>query len=178
MAVVLRITHDGSHHFLDITKAIHPIVFGRSDDCDYTIKNDGCSGKHLKLTKKGSYIAVEDLESKNGCFINSSKFTKDKLYVDDILQIGEAYIEVHTESLTTVEKSQLKSQRREADRAQGNLTIPDLSGSQKKKDRLVSDDKARHGFNELTNITGIAINKITNLLKKNRKEKKEKEENS
>lgn len=171
MAVVLRITHDGSHKFLDITKAIHPITFGRSDECDYTIKNDGCSGTHVKITNKGSYIAVEDLESKNGSFINSTKFNKDKLYVDDILQIGEAFIEVHTDSLTTIEKNTLKSKRKEADRAQGNLTIPDLSRSQKEK--LVNEKKARHGFNDLTNITGIAVEKISSLLKRARREKKD-----
>ncbi len=176
MAVVLRITHDGTHKFLDITKAVHPLTFGRSDECDYTIKNDGCSGTHLKITNKGSHIAVQDLKSKNGSFINSSKFNKDKLYVDDILQIGEAFIEVHTDSLTTIERSTLKSQRKEADRPQGNLTIPDLSRSQRSKEKLVDDKKSRHGFNELTNITGIAVEKISSLLKKSRKEKQRKDE--
>ena len=84
MAVVLRITHDGNHHFLDITKAIHPLVFGRNDDNDYTLKNDGCSGSHLEITNKGSFISILDLDSKNGSFINGSKFSKDKLYVHDI----------------------------------------------------------------------------------------------
>lgn len=173
MAVVLRITHDGSHQFLDITKAIHPLVFGRSDECDYTIKNDGCSGRHLQITFKGTSITIEDLESKNGSFINSSKFNKDKLYVDDILQIGEAFIEIHTESLTAIEKNKLKTQRKEGDRPKGNLTIPDLSRSQKEKDKLISDKKPRHGFNDLTNITGIAIQKVSKLLGRKARKKKD-----
>jgi pSer/pThr/pTyr-binding forkhead associated (FHA) protein len=175
MAIVLRITHDGNHHFLDISKAIKPLVFGRTDDCDYTIKNDGCSGLHLELTNKGSFISILDLESKNGSFINGSKFSKDKLYVDDILQIGEAFIELHTDSLTTVEENKLKSQRKTSGRPQGNLTIPDLSRSQKAKDKLINEKKPRHGFNELTNITGIVVEKVSKMLKRNRKEKKEEE---
>lgn len=173
MAVVLRITHDGSHHFLDITKAIHPLVFGRSDECDYTIKNDGCSGEHLEITNKGSSISIVDLGSKNGSFINSSKFNKDKLYVDDILQLGEVFIEVHTESLTAIEKNKLKSQRKTTDRPNSNLTIPDLTRSQKNKEKLINNEKPRHGFNELTNITGIAVEKISKMLKRKRNDKKE-----
>ena len=93
------------------------------------------------------------------------------------LQIGEAFIEIHTESLTTIEENKLKNQRKNSGQPQGNLTIPDLSRSQKAKEKLIDDKKPRHGFNDLTNITGIAVEKVSKMLKRNRKEKKE-EENS
>lgn len=171
MAIVLRITHDGGHKFLDITKALKPIVFGRSDDCDYTIKDDGCSGTHLQIALKDSYISVKDLESKNGTVLNNKRITLDRLYVDDIIQIGEAFIELHSESLTTVEKETFKNKRRVVDQKAGDLTIPDMSKSHKSKEKLVDDNKRRHGFNELTNITGIAAEKVSKLLSKVRKKK-------
>ena len=68
MAIVLRITHKGSHKFLDITKSLKPITFGRSDECDYTIKDDGCSGTHLEISVKIGQISIKDLKSKNGKF--------------------------------------------------------------------------------------------------------------
>ena len=169
MAVVLRITQSGVHKFLDITKSKRPIVFGRSDDCDFTVNDDGCSGKHVEIAYLGSSISVMDLESKNGTILNSTKISKDKLYVSDIIQIGEAFIEIHTESLTMVEKEVFKNKRRNNDQAQGNLTIPDLSASQRDKENLVNENKRRLGFNELTNITGIAIKKVSNLLKRKKK---------
>ena len=171
MAIVLRITHDGGHKFLDITKSSKPVTFGRSDDCDYTLKDDGCSGEHIEIALKGSFISVKDTESKNGTILNNIKVTRDKLYVDDIIQIGSAYIELHTESLTTVEKETYKNKRKIVDKKAGDLTIPDMESSQKNKEKLVSGSGRRHGFDELTNITGIAVDKISNFLKKNRKKK-------
>lgn len=169
MAIVLRITHDGGHKFLDITKAKRPMSFGRSEECDYTIKNDGCSGEHVELTLKSDHILVKDLESKNGTILNGNRINKNRLYVDDIIQIGDVFIELHTESMTTIEKEIFKNQRADGDRSAGELTIPDMAESQSNKDKLVSNNKPRHGFNELTNITGIALDKISNFIKRKKK---------
>lgn len=170
MAIVLRITLDGGHKFLDITKSKHPLVFGRSDDCDYPIKNEGCSGSHLEITLKATGISIKDLDSKNGTILNNSKMSKDKLYVDDIIQIGDIFIELHTESLTTIEKERFKNIRPDFDKGSNDLTIPDMAKSQKRKEKLVSDDKKRHGFNELTNIT--EVEKKISLVKINKTKKK------
>ncbi len=169
MAIVLRITHDGSHEYLDITKSLKPLTFGRSEDCDYTLANDGCSGTHLELALKTNQITVKDLDSKNGTILNNKKITRDRLYVDDILQIGDAYIELHTDSLTTIEKETFRNRRTIVDQSAGQLTIPDISRSKKNKEKLVDDDKKRHGFNELTNITDIAKPNISEFIKNKKK---------
>lgn len=167
MAIVLRITHKGSHKFLDITKSLKPITFGRSDECDYTIKDDGCSGTHLEISIKIGQISIKDLKSKNGTILNNKKVTKEKLYVDDILQIGDVLIELHTDSLTTIERNTYKNQRaREDNQGAGDLTIPNVSKSQKNKESLVGNKEKRHGFDELTNITGIGVKNISTERKK------------
>jgi len=169
MAIVLRITSDSTHKYLDITKSLKALTFGRSESCDYTLDDEGCSGNHLELALKTNQITVKDLDSKNGTILNNKKVTRDRLYVDDIIQIGDSYIELHTDSLTTIEKETFRNRRTIVDQSAGQLTIPDLSRSQRNKEKLVSDDKKRHGFNELTNITGISKPKISELAKAKKK---------
>ncbi|MCK5802610.1 MAG: AAA family ATPase [Lentisphaeria bacterium] len=65
-------------------------VIGRHDDCDLTLPVHGVSRKHLKITRDDTGVAIEDLGSSNGTFINSLPVT-DKVQIKhrDVIQIGE-----------------------------------------------------------------------------------------
>lgn len=172
MAIVIRITLNGEHKFLDITKMKRSIVFGRSDDCDYTIKDDGCSGSHIEFSLGATGLKFLDLDSKNGSILNGKKVSKGNLYIDDLIQIGDVFLELHTESLVTIEKERLKNTRPSFEKSTQDLTIPDVKSRRSESENLVSEKKARHGFDELTNITNAKNKpKISELIKMSKKKK-------
>ncbi len=67
------------------------IYIGRSEECDYVIDDRQVSRKHavIKHTEKG-YV-IEDLESKNGTFVNGNAVKEPTLLQDgDIIQVALA----------------------------------------------------------------------------------------
>ena len=56
-------------------------IFGRSLECDFPLKIDGVSKKHLSLTVNGESCFLEDLKSSNGTFVNG-KIIKKQTVVD------------------------------------------------------------------------------------------------
>ncbi len=66
-------------------------IIGRELDCDIILDTPNSSRKHAKVTYKGNKVSVEDLNSSNGTFVNSTPI--DKPYVLkhlDVFQIGES----------------------------------------------------------------------------------------
>ncbi|MGL4762483.1 MAG: DUF6382 domain-containing protein [Sarcina sp.] len=62
-----------------VTKDI--FVIGRyGEECDYVINNNTVGKRHLKITKVNKEIYVEDMNSKNGSYINGKKIKVGKLY--------------------------------------------------------------------------------------------------
>ncbi|MDO4684990.1 MAG: FHA domain-containing protein [Corynebacterium sp.] len=49
---------------------VQDIVLGRSPDCSFPINDDYASARHAHFFRRGSEWFVEDLDSRNGTFIN------------------------------------------------------------------------------------------------------------
>jgi hypothetical protein len=66
-------------HIKDINKAKHfsktPIIIGRSTTSDCIINNETISSKHALLSFHHNQWWLEDLESKNGTFLNEHHLT-------------------------------------------------------------------------------------------------------
>lgn len=52
------------------------IIVGRGKDCDLRIVAEGISRQHLKITREGDKLMIEDLGSSNGTFINEERIQK------------------------------------------------------------------------------------------------------
>jgi pSer/pThr/pTyr-binding forkhead associated (FHA) protein len=68
-------------------------VIGRSAQADVPLKDDNCSRQHCQVRKWAGKYMVEDLQSRNGTFVNGSKVAKDLALADgDVIAIGDTTI--------------------------------------------------------------------------------------
>lgn len=77
---------EGKRFFL--TDDTQEIVIGRDPSCDFCINEYVISRQHVKIAKKWGGIALIDLESKNGSFINNKRITEEFLHDGDRIALG------------------------------------------------------------------------------------------
>jgi len=70
-------------------------VVGRSEQSDIQVDSEGLSRKHLLVTRNGGEFVVEDLESRNGVFLNGVKIHSATLRDMDTLQLGPVVFVYH-----------------------------------------------------------------------------------
>lgn len=86
---------------------VEEVVFvGRSEGNDFQLKDGLISRKHLKIYRRGQKTYVEDLNSKNGTFINGKTIVPGKgwdVSENDIIRIGNT--EIRLTDLTSAKTS-------------------------------------------------------------------------
>ena len=70
-------------------------VVGRSEQSDIQVDSEGLSRKHLLVTRNGGEFVVEDLDSRNGVFLNGVKIHSATLRDMDTLQLGPVVFVYH-----------------------------------------------------------------------------------
>ncbi len=71
------------------------IVIGRQDGCEITIKDPGISGEHCGIYLEDDIYVLEDFESTNGTFVNTTKVKPDvELKTGDTIFLGASRIVV------------------------------------------------------------------------------------
>lgn len=68
------------------------LLIGRSEKCQLKIDDGQVSSNHCLLVLRGEELCVEDMQSKNGTFINNIRVISSKLCLNDSLKIGGATI--------------------------------------------------------------------------------------
>ncbi|MEE2670418.1 MAG: FHA domain-containing protein [Bdellovibrionota bacterium] len=69
------------------------VVIGRSKTmCQVFIEDSICSSTHAKVSVINNAIFIEDLNSKNGVFLNGVKIIKQRIYVDDKVRFGNSIL--------------------------------------------------------------------------------------
>ncbi len=84
-----------------ITKKDYPYIIGRDVSNDIVIANKTVSRRHAAIIFDGDECIIEDLNSKNGTFVNDQKITKYSLSDSDVICIGNEYISVEKEDKTS-----------------------------------------------------------------------------
>ncbi len=82
------------------------LVVGRGEDCRLKITGDGEVGrKHFRVIRQGDTYLVEDLESRNGTFVNDEacRITQRRLRSGDVLLVGSNTILVFFADQTAIE---------------------------------------------------------------------------
>ncbi len=64
------------------------LVIGRSRAVDFRVDSSEVSRRHVRLRRQGGEIAVEDLRSHNGTYLNGLKIRSATLRDGDLIQIG------------------------------------------------------------------------------------------
>lgn len=70
------------------------IVVGRSSDLDMVLVEDMVSRKHAKITTSDRGVAIQDLGSTNGTFVNGEKVKKSRLHEGDRILIGTSILKL------------------------------------------------------------------------------------
>lgn len=77
------------HQQLPITK--DNIVLGRGEDCDIVLPERQISRHHIRIYRQGDVYYVEDLESRNGTWLNGTQIKgAHRLYDNDEIQVALA----------------------------------------------------------------------------------------
>lgn len=64
-------------------------VVGRDDSCDTVLSGDEISRRHAELRMDGPVVAIRDLESRNGVFVNGARRADAPLGLGDVVRCGE-----------------------------------------------------------------------------------------
>ena len=83
---VLNGALEGKKVFL--TDEVSELVMGREPECDFPINEYVISRRHAKITKRWGGIAIRDLESKNGTFVNNRRVVEEYLHDGDRIALG------------------------------------------------------------------------------------------
>ncbi|MDP2599293.1 MAG: FHA domain-containing protein [Deltaproteobacteria bacterium] len=83
---VLNGSAEGKRVFL--TDDTPEMIIGRDPSCDFPINEQVISRRHAKIMKKWGGIALTDMESKNGCFVNNKRVTEEFLHDGDRIALG------------------------------------------------------------------------------------------
>ncbi len=83
---VLNGSAEGKKLFL--TDELNEFTVGRDPDCDFPINEYVISRTHAKIIKRWGGIAIRDLESKNGVFVNNRRVVEEYLHDGDRIALG------------------------------------------------------------------------------------------
>jgi pSer/pThr/pTyr-binding forkhead associated (FHA) protein len=95
-------------------------ILGRRQDCHLRIPTKDVSRQHCVLLVKGKTLAVKDLGSSNGTFINSKRIAEAKLKAGDRLRLGPVTFVVQIDGKPAAIKPE--------DAAPASHTEPSLAG--------------------------------------------------
>lgn len=86
------------------------IVIGRSNDLDMTLIEDMVSRRHSRITSADDEIAIMDLGSTNGTFVNGEKIKRARLKEGDRILIGTSIMKlVAVDPASTVSEAEARS---------------------------------------------------------------------
>ncbi len=83
---ILNGSAEGKRIFL--TDDAPEMILGRDPSCDFPINEYVISRQHAKIIKKWGGIALIDMESKNGCFVNNKRVVEEFLHDGDRIALG------------------------------------------------------------------------------------------
>ncbi len=74
---------------LDECAVATAITVGRSPGNTVVIDNPAVSGRHARVVREGEQFFVEDLDSRNGTFVNDQRVTRQALQHGDVVLVGK-----------------------------------------------------------------------------------------
>jgi len=73
--------------------SLEEVVMGRSPECDFQLGDDFASGRHARLFRRGSDWFVEDLDSRNGTFVDGGRIDQpERVGVGSDIKVGRTTV--------------------------------------------------------------------------------------
>jgi hypothetical protein len=71
-----------------------PATLGTGKEADYSVSGVGISRKHLRLCRKDHFVMIQDMNSKNGTYLNGRRIETDYLCSGDEVSLGNVNLTV------------------------------------------------------------------------------------
>lgn len=95
---------EGEHVGLRVTVDSDSFVMGRGEECDLVLTDRAISRQHARINCRGDQYYIEDLESKNGTWVNGEQLTGSRQLADaSKIQLAMTVRIAFNESDATVE---------------------------------------------------------------------------
>jgi len=99
------------------------VIIGRSEkSCQVYLNDNQLSSTHCKVSHRDSSIFIEDLDSKNGVYLNSVRILKQKMYLEDKVRFGSVHLSIDQSRVGEDNSSKIFAYNAES-RGVGNLTL-------------------------------------------------------
>jgi hypothetical protein len=72
-----------------------PVIIGRAAGITVTLNDPGVSSQHCSITFDGGHFVLQDLGSRNGCFVNNQKVQRHVLSAGDLVVVGSTRLLVN-----------------------------------------------------------------------------------
>jgi predicted component of type VI protein secretion system len=102
-------------------------TIGRKPDNDIVIDNQAVSGHHAQLIQNSNTLAIEDLQSLNGTYLNGKKISKIELYDGDVVSLGVHTLDIFSDKKRDADNKLFSVRGRSMDE-----TVIIAAGDQKK----------------------------------------------
>lgn len=109
-----------------------PVTIGREPSNSICLDDPEISRFHLRIKKRGRLLILEDLESKNGCYVNGERIVNSIIQNGDHILIGESELMLTTPSDTVDVASEILNFNMAVDHEHGisgPIDVPDEAGS-------------------------------------------------
>lgn len=102
----LRITAQGGNGAAEVLSFTAPeVTIGRHPSCEWMLANETVSSHHARLVYHHDQWWLEDLESRNGTFLNGEPLTAPVVLTDhDVVRCGEVSFSIAFEDLHSLEE--------------------------------------------------------------------------
>jgi DNA-binding CsgD family transcriptional regulator len=140
-------------------------VCGRSSECDFVLFHRSVSRQHAEIEVTEMRIAVRDLDSRNGTFLNGSRVDSATLTVGHVLRLGKISLLVAGEppALSEIESGlETTSGRDLVFPDVTNFGVPDLSAAERRVVDLVLEGLAEK---QIARQLGISQHTVHNHLR-------------
>jgi hypothetical protein len=115
-----------------LLRAQSRIQIGRSADCEFRLDHPSISRRHAELSMDGDYWRLDDLHSKNGCFLDGVRTGSTTLDHATWLRLGDIYCEFTLLSDEAADNAELRLSVKRAnsllmvERLAQHTSLPDL----------------------------------------------------
>jgi pSer/pThr/pTyr-binding forkhead associated (FHA) protein len=84
------------------------LVIGRSTRAaQVAIRDDLASNSHCRVSLENNQIQIEDLNSKNGVYLNGVRIIKQRMFLSDKVKVGESILFINQDKLDSLTREKL-----------------------------------------------------------------------
>lgn len=99
------------------------VTIGRTERSQIHFSDSQCSSVHCRLWVEAGKLWIEDLESKNGTYLNGVKIIKSQVFLRDIIAMGSTTIIISDRHCDAKTLDKLEFQGSNEDRTSSNLKL-------------------------------------------------------